>query len=211
VLLNTDLRRTRQRLVFAREEERRRTAHALHDGLETVLTDQVARLATIRALAASDPDRAGAELDAAAAGTRGVIKDVRAMVAGLRPPALDQLGLIGAIRERVSRRHDESGGRLPLLAVVAENDLGRLPAAVEVAAFWIVVEAAGHAESAGSATRPRATLSRRGDLFVEVHNGHGFRPGPGLAGAANRAAELGGTMTTMASALQVRLPIRERT
>jgi two-component system, NarL family, sensor kinase len=211
VLLNAELRESRHRLVLAREEERRRIAHTLHHGLEGRLAAHIERLEAARAVATISPGRAEAELDATMADTRRAVKDLRVLVAGLRPPAVDEFGLLDAIRERVGRQYDESGGGLWSWEVVAQNDLGELPAAVEVAAFWIVVEAARHAKPDGTSPLSRATFARRGDLFVEVHHDCGFTTGPGMDSAAERAAELGGTLTTTASAVRARLPIRERT
>lgn len=194
VLLNAELRESRQRLVLAHEDERRRIAHTLHDGLETVLTRQIGDLAGTRDRVTTDPERAAGDLDAAIAGTRAVMTDVRAVVSGLRPPALDHLGLAGAIRERAWP------------AGIEADDLGDLPAAVEVAAFWIVVEAARHARPPGPV---RAVLRRRGDLTVVVSCAGGFRRSPALDRAAQRAADLGGSLTISWSAARARLPIRE--
>ncbi|WP_334572117.1 sensor histidine kinase [Micromonospora sp. CPCC 206171] len=211
VLLNAELRESRHRLVLAREEERRRIAHALHDGLEAALAAHSRQLREARTFVETDPDRVIALLDAAISSTRTVIGDIRGLVSGMRPPALDQLGLIGAIRERVGRDRDETGAATAVVDVAAANDLGALPAAVEVAAFWITVEAARHTECAGAAPRCRARLERHGDLFVDIRADDRFRTGPGLQAAAERAEELGGTMIITATAVQARLPIRERT
>ncbi|GAA3346981.1 hypothetical protein GCM10020358_60030 [Amorphoplanes nipponensis] len=209
VLLNADLREARHALVLAREEERRRIAHALHGGLEAALAAQIGDLERARAVIATDPARAVAQLDATTVSTRQLIGDIRALVAGLRPPALDQLGLVEAIRERVQRLREGAGTATPGFDVVTENKLGALPAAVEVAAFWITVEAARHARHEHPPSRSRAVLARRGDLYVEVSNRDGFRAGPGLTDATHRAEELGGTAHTTATAIRARLPIRE--
>ncbi|MFC7532439.1 sensor histidine kinase [Actinoplanes sp. GCM10030250] len=211
VLLNADLRESRHRLVLAREEERRRIAHALRHGLEAALVTHIADLRKARALIATDPARAAALLDDTIVSTRTLVRDIRALVADMRPPALDQLGLVDAIRERVRRLREDSGTATPDFDVVTENGLGPLPAAVEVAAFWITVEAARHARCESPASRSRAVLARRGDLYVEVRNNDGFDTGPRLTDATRWAGELGGTTTTTATAVRARLPIREGT
>jgi signal transduction histidine kinase len=211
VLLNADLRESRHRLVLAREEERRRIAHALHHGLEAALVTHIADLKQARVLIGTDPARAAALLDATITSTRTMVRDIRALVADMRPPALDQLGLVEAIRERVRRLREDSGTATSDFDIVTENRLGPLPAAVEVAAFWITVEAARHSRYESPASRSRAILARRGDLYVEVRSGDGFHSGPRLTDATRRADELGGTTNTTATAVRARLPIREGT
>ncbi len=94
-----DLEESRERLVTAREEERRRLRRDMHDGLGPQMSGVVMCLDTAAAaLRRDDPDRA-AELVAAATGqAQEAVADVRRLVHGLRPPALDDLGLAGALR-----------------------------------------------------------------------------------------------------------------
>lgn len=130
------------------------------------------------------------------------IGDIRRLVYDLRPPALDGLGLIGAIRERAAKqsapteRDSLQGLRVD---VVAPDHLPALPAAVEVAAYRIVQEALANVVRHAQAHRCCICLSCENDLLhVEViDDGVGlpesYRAGVGLLSLRERAAELGGT------------------
>ena len=88
--------------MTAREEERRRLRGDLHDGLGPTLAGAVLTLDAARRLLAADPEAADTLLDRAAASLEGTVADVRRLVYGLRPPALDQLGLTGALRQHAA-------------------------------------------------------------------------------------------------------------
>jgi two-component system, NarL family, sensor kinase len=218
VLLNSELRRARERLVLAREEERRRMQLRLQDGLEPSLAARARELEMINSLAERDPIRAAAALDTLIAGTRAMISEVRAVVIDLRPPALDQLGLAGAIRERAAQLADPAGAAQRPLPVTVEqaNAIGPLPAAVEVAAFWIATEMVRHIAQSATATACRVVLSRHGDVVLEVHHDGAHdetAPDDVLASAQERAAELGGSLTIGGASVggtvvRARLPIR---
>ena len=107
VALSIEVQRSRERLVTAREEERRRLRGDLHDGLGPTLAGAVLTIDAARRLLATDPEAADALLDRAAASVEGTVADVRRLVYGLRPPALDQLGLsrrAAPARGRAQRR-----------------------------------------------------------------------------------------------------------
>ena len=95
--LTADLQRSRERLVLAREEERRRLRRDLHDGLGPRLAALTLRLETARDVLADDP-RADALLSDLAGRMQEAVADIRRLVYALRPPALDELGLVGALR-----------------------------------------------------------------------------------------------------------------
>ena len=131
VALSIEVQRSRERLVTAREEERRRLRGDLHDGLGPTLAGAVLTIDAARRLLATDPEAADTLLDRAAASLEGTVADVRRLVYGLRPPALDQLGLTGALRQHAAAL---SGAELG--CEIAEPDpLPPLPAAVEAAAY----------------------------------------------------------------------------
>jgi two-component system NarL family sensor kinase len=213
VLLNAELRESRRRLVLAREEERRRLHRALRGSVETVLEASGCQVAEARSRAAGDRDQARRLLEATIIDTRAVISEIRGLVRGLRPPVLDQLGLVEAIRERIRREAGEPRrpGATPVgpahIAVTTGDDLGRLPAAVEVAAFRIAVEAARQVRGADG--RFRLELTRDADLRLDISYDGGFTSGPELEAAAERARELGGELALTARAVRVRLPIHE--
>jgi signal transduction histidine kinase len=212
--LTSDLQHARERLVTAREEERRRLRRDLHDGLGSALAALNFRAGAIRRLLASDLAAADALVVEQRDGLRNAIADIRRLVYGLRPPALDELGLVAAIRERathfssatMAEPQDADGLRV---TVTAPDSLPALPAAVEVAAYRIVQEAltnvARHAQARTCAVRLALDASARPDetaaLTVEVvDDGVGLPPvlrdGVGLRSMRERAEELGGTFAS---------------
>ena len=137
-LLREDLQRARERLVLAREEERRRLRRDLHDGIGLALAGLTLKTETARALLPPGTDGASRQLHDLGEEIRRTVVDVRRLVEGLRPPALDELGLAGACAQAVERL---TAGAGLTASVNARDDLPALPAAVEVAAYRIVVEA----------------------------------------------------------------------
>lgn len=193
--LSAQLQRSRERIVAAREEERRRLRRDLHDGLGPVLTGVGFQADAARNLIRSDPDRAVEVLRRLRRETSAAISDVRRLVDDLRPPALDELGLVGALRERAEQLSDGSG---LVVALRAPDVLPSLPAAVEVAAFRIATEALTNAVRHAGASSIEVGISLADGLRVEVRDdgrtGSGtWRPGVGLRSMSERAAELGGS------------------
>jgi signal transduction histidine kinase len=212
--LTADLQRSRERLVTTREEERRRLRRDLHDGLGPSLAALVLKAGSARALYPRDPKAADALLVGLETDLNGVVGEIRRLVYNLRPPALDELGLVAAIRAcaadyggRRATRHategteNEDDGEDTGLAIIVEasDALPALPAAVEVAAYRIAQEALTNVVRHARASMCRVRLSLGdGLLEVEVHDdGVGIGPerqaGVGLASMLERAAELGGT------------------
>ncbi len=103
MLLTADLQRARERLVAAREEERRRLRRDLHDGLGPQLSSQALTIDAVRALMRRDPDAAETLLLDLKAQAQDAIADIRRLVYALRPPALDDLGLLGFLRETAAQ------------------------------------------------------------------------------------------------------------
>jgi signal transduction histidine kinase len=213
--LTDELQRSRQRLVTGREEERRRLRRDLHDGLGPQLAAQTLKAGSARALYALRPAEADALLAELEADAARALTDLRRLVEDLRPPALDELGLVGALRAAVARYRVAS----PSIDVVSDR-LPPLPAAVEVAAFRIADEAVANVVRHAAAARCTVRL-RAGDgvLTVEVtDDGMGLVPGQtegiGLGSMRERAAELGGHCEVTGGedgGTQVRavLPLRE--
>jgi signal transduction histidine kinase len=196
--LAVQLQASREQLVAAREEERRRLRRDLHDGLGPSLGAVVLRIDTARNLVGSDPEEADRLLRSARTDVAAALADVRRLVHDLRPPALDDLGLVGAVRQQAER----------LLApritdeVVAGPDVDDLPAAVEVAAYRIASEALANVARHAQASSCRVELARDADgaLVVTVtDDGRGIPSGApagvGLVSLRERAAELGGRCT----------------
>jgi signal transduction histidine kinase len=197
--LTADLLDSRQRLVNAREEERRRLRRDLHDGLGPVLTGLGLNIDAARTyLEPADPKMSEADvfLSQAKEASSQAITDLRNIVYGLRPPALDDLGLVGAVRVHVDRLVEGSA----LHIAVEAPPLPELPAAVEVAAFRTAIEAVNNVVRHAGARRCCVELSvDDGSLVLEVTDDGSSRTdwtaGVGMLGMRERAAELGGTLT----------------
>jgi signal transduction histidine kinase len=212
-LLREDLQRARERLVLAREEERRRLRRDLHDGIGPALAGLTLKTETARALLPPGTDGASRQLRDLSEEIRRTVVDVRRLVEGLRPPALDELGLAGACGQAVDRLTAGSG----LAATVDAGDhLPALPAAVEVAAYRIVVEAVTNTVRHAHARHCQVSMTvTPAGLAVEVtDDGAGLaasgQHGHGLAIMRERAEELGGTVTVRDGSpgvtVQARLP-----
>lgn len=189
----------REALVTAREEERRRLRRDLHDGLGPALTGVVLKADAARRLALTEPERAAALMAELRAQTTAAIDDVRRLVNELRPPALDGLGLVGALREQATTLSRRSDGSALHVSVEAAEPLTDLPAAVEVAAYRIATEALTNVtrHSTSSSAIVSLTMDRYA-LTVRVDdnggsNGAAWQAGVGLTSMRERAAELGGS------------------
>jgi signal transduction histidine kinase len=201
VNLTTDLQRSRQHLVTAREEERRRLRRDLHDGLGPNLASQGLKLAAVKQLLENNPAASIPLLDQVMEQNKSTVADVRRLVYGLRPPALDELGLVAAIRDHVAGMDGKSALQIDISE--PEEKLPPLSAAVEVAAYRIVLEALTnvirHAQAKHCAIR--FSLSRNGSsatLNFEIQDdGKGMpevhHAGVGLRSMRERAEEIGGT------------------
>jgi two-component system, NarL family, sensor kinase len=197
--LTADLLVSRQRLVNAREDERRRLRRDLHDGLGPLLTGLGLNVDAARArmsLAGRGSDDADVFLAHVKEASSRAIIDLRGIVYGLRPPALDDLGLVGAVRAHAQRLGE--GGNLTV--GVEADTLGELPAAVEVAAFRIAVESVSNAVRHASAESCRVRFEQSARwLRVEVLDDGpadgSWVAGVGLMGMRERVAELGGSLT----------------
>jgi signal transduction histidine kinase len=214
VRLTADLQRSRERLVAAREEERRRLRRDLHDGLGPALASLTLKLDAARNQLKRDPDAADQLLAELKAQTQTAIVDIRRLVYDLRPPALDELGLVSAIREQAAR-YSTNG-----LTVTTEAPEAwpSLPAAVEVAAYRIASEALTNVVNHARARHCAVRFSIDDALTLEiVDDGRGLpadaRSGVGLTSMRERAAELGGTcvierVSTGGTRVMARLPVR---
>lgn len=196
VALAAELEASRERIVLAREEERRRLRDDLHDGLGSHLAGLTMGLEALDTMLATDPGAAREVVGTLRARSHEAVDAVRATVRGLRPPALDELGLGPALRERATQLASDGG----LDLTFELEELGDLPAAVEVAAYHITVEALTNVVRHARARRVAVRLARRGDaLTVEVHDdGRGLDPGApsgiGRRSMRERAEELSGRL-----------------
>ena len=194
VQLSDELRRSRRRIVTAREDERRRLRRDLHDGLGPQLASQTLGLEAVAQLMPANPEKAQALLSSLKIQAQEAMLDVRRLVYDLRPPALDDLGLVGALQQSASRyATGELRFGFDLPATLPE-----LPAAVETAAYRIAQEAMTNVVRHAGATLCTVRLScRDAHLIVEIRdNGRGLSPdypsGVGLQAMKERTTELNG-------------------
>ena len=199
--LNQALQGSRERLVNALEEERRRLRRDLHDGLGPVLTAAGLRADAARNLLGREPMAAEKQLVELREELTAAITEVRRLVYGLRPPALDELGLVGALRDQANSlvRDSSVKGAGMRVEVRAPARLQPMPAAVEVAAFRIALEALTNAARHAHAKNCVVALSVNGALQIDVRDdGAGLdatiKAGFGLTSMRERVAELGGTL-----------------
>jgi signal transduction histidine kinase len=198
--LAADLAAARGQAIATIAEERRRLRRDLHDGLGPALTGIAFSIDAARNTIPSDPDAAQQILVRTRQDTADAIAQIRGLVYGMRPPALDELGLGPALRQQAAGLRRGDGDLLPV-AFVIDDVPADLPAAVEVAAYRIVMEAltniARHAPRASASVRigvPDPAM-----LQIEITDDAGPRtawtPGVGIASMRERAAEVGGTLT----------------
>jgi two-component system, NarL family, sensor kinase len=207
-ILEEQVSLSRARAVAVAEDERRRLRRELHEGLGPSLTGVATRLDACCNIIGSDADRVAALLPSIRADVGRALDDLRQVVYGLRPPALDELGLLGALEEHVARTG------MPVHVDVPPA-LPELPAAVEITAFRVVAEALSNVVRHAHATHCRLNISVGEHLTIQVDDdgrAEGpWRLGVGLAEMRDRVAEMGGTFdagaTTTGGRVQVRLPL----
>ncbi|MBE3008784.1 sensor histidine kinase [Microbispora sp. NEAU-D428] len=192
VRVSADLRRSRERVLAAREEERRRIRRDLHDGLGQTLSTMAMTINMAR-ITLQDSAKADSLLADLRTGMDAVAGDIRRLVYGLRPPALDDLGLEGAIRAL-------AGEGPPATRVTVSGDLAGLPSAVETAVYRIVQEALTNVRrhARAGAAEVEVEVTRTGTVRVRISDdGAGLPPaaraGVGTTSMRERAAEFGGT------------------
>src|SRR5215212_7331981 len=195
-----DLQRSRERLVEAQEEERRRIQRDLHDGLGPVLASMRLRLEACLDLAERTAVPLSGDLERLYELVGQATGDIRRLVYDLRPPVLDQLGLVPAISQHCERFERESGIKTELATA---SELA-VPAAAEVTVLRVVQEALVNVHKHAQASRVEVRLERQGEwLLVRVtDDGKGFLHsanggagvGTGLLSMRERAELLGGTL-----------------
>src|SRR6266487_1100060 len=203
--LTKELQCSRTALVTAREEERRRLRRDLHDGMGSTLASLNWQAGALRQALTRNQVAANALIVEQQTIIRSALADIRRLVYDLRPPSLDELGLVGALRERAAHTTLPTGtlfaqeqvAKLDTTVEAAEN-IPPLPAAIEVAAYRIVQEALTNVVRHAHATTCQVRLSIvEGSLQVEVSDdgvgiAFGQQAGIGLLSMRERAAELGG-------------------
>jgi two-component system NarL family sensor kinase len=213
-----DLRRSRERLVEAQEEERRRIQRNLHDGLGPLLASMRLRLEACLEMAERTDIPLSGDLERLYELVGEATADVRLLVYDLRPPVLDQLGLVPAIRQHCERFGRETGIETEL-ATASELSV---PAAAEVTVLRLIQEALVNVQKHAQASRAAVRLERQGEwLLVGVaDDGRGLSAnggtsaGTGLLSMRERAELLGGTLKLNSlpgggTDLLARIPVRD--
>ena len=213
--LTADLRRSRMQLVTAREEERRRLRRDLHDGLGPTLAGVTLRIDNARNKLMSNPDQTDTILVETKEQIQDTIGDIRRLVYELRPPALDDMGLVNAVRSYVDKQKIDG----LKISIDDSKGLSPLPAAVEVAAYRIALEGISNVIRHAQATVAVIRFSPEQDkLTVEiVDNGIGLPEpipvGVGMTSMRERAEELSGQLNLIPQSpgtlLRVCLPCPE--
>lgn len=212
-----DLRRSRERLVTAQEEERRRIQRDLHDGLGPALASMRLRLEACLDVAQATDDPLSGDLERLYELVGQASADIRRLVYDLRPPILDQLGLVPALQQHCERFSRESGIEI---SFQADPDLS-ISAAAEAAFLRVVQEALLNVQKHTRASRVDVRLGRRGGwLELKIRDdGMGFDAsdfgnGTGIGSMRERAELLGGTLRIFGHSgpgteVEVRIPVQE--
>jgi signal transduction histidine kinase len=192
------------RVLYARERERRRLRQELHDSLGPILAGISLGLHAAQRVMRRDPHRAEQLVGHLEGELQSAMAEVRRLFETLRPAVLDQVGLAAAVREQIEvlgtrMRTDEESPRDVSFSFVHDGDFAALPAVVEVAAYRIVCEALTNVVRHSRASRCSVSLRRSDVLRLEiVDDGIGIgisaRRGVGLGSMRERADELGGVL-----------------
>lgn len=197
--LTTRLQRSREKLVLAREEERRRIRRDLHDELGPTLASQTFAIDAVIDLLESNPQEAAQLLHGLKVQNQETVTEIRRLVYELRPPTLDELGLVGALQAHTAQMNKPP--HLHIQITARPDRLPSLSAAVEVAAYRIALEAMTNAaRHAGAQTCTVHLQAEDAHLTLAVaDDGRGLetngRYGVGLHSMRERAEELGGRLS----------------
>jgi len=208
--LASRLQEGREMAANAREDERFRLRRDLHDGLGPRLAAIAFRVGAAQLKLAPGQDAVAEHLARVRSEAVAAIREIRELVYDMRPPALDEVGLVEAIRLQADELRTPGGE--PMRLQLDADDLHDLPAAVEVAAYRIVTEALiNAARHSGSVLAAARLVLANGALDVEIRDGgtttEPWRPGVGIASMRERAQELGGTFSTTDGFVQAELPL----
>jgi signal transduction histidine kinase len=192
-VLIEDLRASRQRLVTAQDEERRRLERNLHDGAQQQLVALSVKQRLAEGLVRKDPNKAAEMLADLQADTAEALENLRDLARGIYPPLLADQGLPAALEAQARK------ASVPI--TIDSNGVGRYPQEVEAAVYFCCLEALQNVVKYAEATKANVSLSSQpGQLsFSVTDDGKGFDPatrtgGSGLQGMADRVAALGGSL-----------------
>jgi signal transduction histidine kinase len=204
------------RLVEVQEEERRSISRELHDEVGQTLGALLVDLGQLAKLAAPEDRVMQGQITHIKTLAESAVKSIRDIALLLRPPMLDDLGLVPALEwqaREVSRRSEME------VEVHSENISEDLPDETKVCIYRLVQEALNNAATHAAARNAKVTVTQDADkISVEVtDDGHGFDPerqrGMGILGMEERVRRLGGTLTIRSApgkgaTVKAELPIR---
>ena len=196
-VVSEELQASREQIIAAREEERRRLRRELHDGLGPTLTGIAFAADAAANTIDDDPEQSLRLLTTLRRDTRTALADVRRLVDNLRPPALDELGLVGALRQRADQLAWRADGASVQVRLDVPEEVPTLPAAIEVATYRIATEAltnvVRHSRATGAIVRLRCNERLELSITDDGPPNGAWAPGVGLNAMRERAAELGGS------------------
>ena len=195
-LLTNELQASRERIIATQEEERHRLRRELHDELGPTLTGIAFGADAAANLVETDPKQANNLLTTLRRDTRVALADVRRLVDELRPRALDELGLVGALQQRADQLGWRADGEAVEVKLDIPAEMPLLPPAVEVATYRVATEALTNVVRHSKATKALVRVSVGDRLEVSITddgppNGR-WSPGVGLTAMRERVTELGG-------------------
>jgi signal transduction histidine kinase len=193
-----ELRASRQRIVAAQDQERRRLERNIHDGAQQQLVALTVRLRLAGLMAEKDPAKTKAMLDELQSEATGALENIRDLARGIYPPLLADQGLVAALSSQ--------GRKAPVPVTIDADGVGRYSEEAEAAVYFCCLEALQNVAKYARADGVVVRLSEQhGSLTFEVvDDGVGFDPGAngygtGLQGMADRLAALDGELTVTSS------------
>lgn len=203
VKVTTDLMKSRENLVMAREEERKRIRRDLHDGLGPQLASLGMNIEAARNLYKINHNAGEELLITTHTQLKDAINDIRQLVYDLRPPILDELGLTFAINELI-RQYSHSEIHFK---VFMPPNVSTLPAAIEIATYRIIQESISNVIRHSNATECIIKITMNNYLTIEItDNGKGIstisKKGIGMASMRERTEELNGTFHVISTSKQ---------
>jgi signal transduction histidine kinase len=193
VSLIAELRASRQRLVRAQDEERRRLERNLHDGAQQQLVALAVKVRLAQSLVGREDDRARDILDEVQTDSRSALEELRDLARGIYPPLLADQGLAVALEAQARKS--------PIAVRIEPDGVGRYPSEIEATVYFCALEALQNVAKYAEASNVTIRLLSEDEAlrFEIVDDGRGFDPastgyGTGLRGMADRLDAIGGSL-----------------